>query len=1324
MASRLYNSLAELLVMVGLDQDTGLKPAQVAVHRCCSEDKIDPLYNNIYEPNVLASISAHVAMFPQALPNQDTSYPPLHPLDKHIKEATLHSPGKSYDKRSMTLGRPSIVAKTMTTLGEEEDAANKLRTSTIGRRQTIATRRPTMVGLEAGRRASRKISVNVKPAELPISQDVLNSLAVFCYPDGMKVFNQPKKEEVHYLVLTDLAGERSYATCLTFYRPFIVEKDAEEENCYKAELDVFPSTELKISKSRCFVPTCCVLISKYPYFTVMRDALSGLVPKLKSNPLCTIHILEDFALQLSSTPVPPSGKLAIKFNLDNIPLTLYPPADPRRPVVDMYLNLAFQCFTVDTILDIICSMLTQQRVVFMCSNYGTLTLIMESFLNFIQPFAWRFPYVPTVPLRLLTLLEATGTFIMGCNSRHEEQVSQIEGIVRVNIDKGTCHICHTLNVPQMPEPPVLDFKSAVQRLHMSYDAECLIRPTLLTWEESKKAREQYQVQINRDIQAACLELMVNLFRDVKEYIKGEPKKFIVPAFLDSRDSTEKPFYKEIAETDLFKLFVKERTQRKDYFDEWDDKTQWMNRSSGGLQMNDINDMIRPAHMIRRHSSSSFVSSPAYRSSSKIELTEYELPEYRHRGGPALYRDTVTQLTSKIEACRTSNTFSLKSSLLYLRGMLNVALGEKIKGLEDFDNLSKFDSRLVPQSTINEILVNLTKEENQELAEMEFFQRYVQAQKIAEKKQNKNEEITMEFEMIPQDPLGYIQFSDLIQQLDIAADNDTIKRLFKSLLILSGGRKDPEQILDPSYLALFYECWKEAEWQCRGVHAKIDDVLDPSEGILKVSELIRAAGEENYGTGYLIMTQKRLCFLQDGSNHCLNVMRLNDIQALEKTYQGIIKGEDALRIHSKEKDKKPFVAILKEDRNSWFILLNEMWEGKQMSIDDPGIIQQAAKNVLVMDALIKCFEEERISHSEIEKTIVQMCQFSRPRELKRDGSSRRSNNGANKEQSKGFLQHRINPNEKETSKCTIEALLYTPGKRNGQNGEDSTPNLWCAMANGKMWVYDGSTWIRENRYIKTPNGERVVCLVAVGDQQIWAGSLDTIIYVIDRETRNANSQLKAHRDFLCNMVVSDDQSTVYSASLNGQVIEWDTNTLEKVREIRVPLAPSQTLRNIKLVNKEIWCCTTTSILVLSNDGEAQRKLVYEGHDKAPVKFECFLVTEYNEVWIGCSSISEVLIFNADTFKKVSALTLDKCRGFTKMVLVQDKIWVGSKALDSDSPGYIYILNAKDHSPEQMLDVHTDTIRSLCTAENRYVMSGAGSRDGKVAIWRTSAMNPNK
>lgn len=64
----------------------------------------------------------------------------------------------------------------------------------------------------------------------------------------------------------------------------------------------------------------------------------------------------------------------------------------------------------------------------------------------------------------------------------------------------------------------------------------------------------------------------------------------------------------------------------------------------------------------------------------------------------------------------------------------------------------------------------------------------------------------------------------------------------------------------------------------------------------------------------------------------------------------------------------------------------------------------------------------------------------------------------------------------------------------------------------------------------------------------------------------------------------------------------------------------------------------------------------------------------------------------------------------------QIWVGGTGLSQGRPkGKIYVIDAERRTVEKELVAHSDTVRALCSAEDRYVLSGAGREEGKIAIW---------
>lgn len=135
---------------------------------------------------------------------------------------------------------------------------------------------------------------------IPGGVDLL-ALPQLCFPGGMCVASEPKEDYIHFLVLTDVCGNRTYGVVAQYYRPL------HDEYCfYNGKSHWEPS----MSSARRFVPFAVCVVSRFPYYNSLKDCLSCLLTHLK---LCkdfeVDNHIKDFAARLSLIPSPPAGPL-------------------------------------------------------------------------------------------------------------------------------------------------------------------------------------------------------------------------------------------------------------------------------------------------------------------------------------------------------------------------------------------------------------------------------------------------------------------------------------------------------------------------------------------------------------------------------------------------------------------------------------------------------------------------------------------------------------------------------------------------------------------------------------------------------------------------------------------------------------------------------------------------------------------------------------------------------------------------------------------------------------------------------------------------------
>lgn len=1237
--NKMLNSLIEICIVAGMDQDTGLVPSSRQEGKKEGTDCIP--YSTVFETSVLAAISGETALFPCTSTEVDGE--PFYP---------------SYG--------------------------------------IMCT--PTKGG--ARRRRGSCVPGMPKPAELPLGLDVINSLPPLCFPDGGLVCKKRKPVSCHSLVLTDIEGNRKYCACMTFYRAFIIQEVQSGDTPRKYNLLYMDNkVDEKVLQDSpqavCFVPTCCCLISKWPYFSLMKDCLSCLLPQVMTTDVRSFRMaLMGFVSQLAMVPVPPPGSLALEFELCGVKHLLRPADDPETRVIDMELHYPFLYFSLDDILLLIGCILTQQRIVFLSSSYSVLTLVIESFFTFIQPFSWSWTYVPILPSALLDLVEAPGAFIMGCHASHKTQIQRVatqmdelSSIAIADIDDGTVTLHPKAKIPRLPTYVTDMFKFRMKNAELHFDKVIAERQTFFTLEEFRREREAFVRKFQQLVLASTLEMMLRMFSDMKTCIVQQGDLFFdLDSFIESKPFGDQDFYREVCKSHAFSTFLYDLIrdpEKTDYFTLMAQRTR----------------VIPKAAPIRKRSSSSVpipVISDEFFVNPQANLSIFTLPPFASEGiyTGSFYAAYLKSLDEKISEL-TIKSSSLVANYLYLRGMLRVACGQNLKAVDDFFLVSSRNVQIFPTKTVQEIMCKLHDSELEELRTRHFWRKAEHLRRQAEEKvhfrRDRKEVVTS---AIPSSPLKLPEFVKHVSRLQIANSQDGGERLFQALATNSS------MVVEPETFAAFYEAYTQASGKARSV-SLYNTLLGENEYVLKVSsQLVKT----NRGMGFLVLTVNRLLFLETGRKDCHTVVNVKDIKTVEAiNYSGAIlaftRGVTAIEITSKSQPSMSFVASLKEEKDFWLKCLLELQAGYKMAdaLKDPAIIECAAQNVMMADAL------RHSGYSEQTVTLVLYLN------TQSESNSQLSNH------TRKALFRRVDPLPQDMEKTTVEALLFLPELKDGK------PKVWCAMGSSVIVVIDADAWEYET-HMKHAK-ERVNCLLAVGQDQVWAGSQDNTIYIINTQTGKADQQLSGHRDILSHMIETQDRqghTTVWSASSNGQIVGWDPVTLTAKKELQVEVGrrDEKTLYWFCAIGKTFWCATRFSVYVINYVEDKSDTKVLTPKKDEPMSIDCMCAVSDTRVWSACNRSAHMVIWNTATYEKdhrtlcsCGKCPMCKCGGFTSMIRVDQQVWVGSKS------GTIYVMNARTVKVVMELSLHVDRIRAMCITDYGHVITGPGSRDGRIAVWKS-------
>ncbi|XP_045037482.2 DENN domain-containing protein 3 isoform X3 [Desmodus rotundus] len=1183
--------------------------------------------------------------------------------------------------------------------------------------------------------------LDAEDVSVPNGVDLL-ALPQLCFPGGLSVASGPKEDCVHFLVLTDVCGNRTYGVVAQYYRPL------HDENCFYNGRPHWESSWPTVSAAGCFVPFAVCVVSRFPYYNALRDCLSCLLVHLK---LCkdfeVDNHIKDFAAKLSLIPSPPPGPLHLVFNMKPLQVVFPSRADPESPVIDLDLHLPLLCFRPEKVLQVLTCLLTEQRVVFFSASWALLTLVAECFLAYLHPLQWQHAFVPVLSGQMLDFLMAPTSFLMGCHLSHFEEVSkEADGLVLVNIDTGSVTSSSDEDV-DIPDIPLLAAQTFVQRvqslqLHRELDLAHLGASTDLN--DGRARRRAWQQRLNGQIQRLTLQLLVSIFREVKNHLNYEHRVFNSEEFLKTRAPGDQRFYKQVLDTYTFHSFLKARLSRRmDAFAQLDLSTQSEEDRIGGMlvsprrptmekmasrkrspqhtahrrmvvSMPDLQDIAIPELPPRNASLRDDIPGSRGRGSSSgddvLDVSPrptytFKIPEVHFplvsQCVQAYYCDCVA-LLSKAMSCLAPDNSVLLARYFYLRGLVHLMQGQLLDALLDFQSLYKTDLQIFPADLVRRAVQSMAGPMRAQAESRPELRRLISEVLEQPGEAPKADDRVKHFEL-PSKHMQLDEFVRRVQESGIVRDVNIISRLFEALTV------GQQKLIDPETFKDFYTCWKEteAEAQEASLPAAVLAHLDKSECVYKLSSSVKTS----HGVGKIAMTQKRLFLLTEGKPGYVDIATFRDLEEVRSTTVAVLFLRiPTLKIKTASK-KEVFEANLKSECDLWHLMVKEMWAGKKLADDhkDPQLVQQALTHVLLMDAVVGALQSPGAIYAASKLAYFDKMKSEMPTAVPKTTAE--------------TLRHKINPSAGETAPQAVDVLLYTPGHLDpAEKVGDANPKLWCALHQGKVVVFDASSWTIHQHCVRVGTS-KLNCMAAVEQSQVWVGSEDSVIYIINIHSMSCNKQLTDHRASVTGLVAQDGPqapSQVYSCSVDGTVLVWNVGTLRVTSRFQLP---GSGLSAISLHGGCLWCCTGNSIMVM-NGCLRQELKIDRGFRERSTSFVAFQLVPEAQLWAVCSGYDDVYIWGLeDLAQPPGRVHLPDCSEAHCMIRVKrQQIWVGGTGLSQGrSKGKIYVLDAERQTVEKELVAHTDTVRTLCSAEDRYVLSGSGGEEGKIAIWTVEQLD---
>ncbi|KAI8896627.1 AEX-3 domain-containing protein [Globomyces pollinis-pini] len=298
---------------------------------------------------------------------------------------------------------------------------------------------------------------------------------IFCFPNDIGFIAQENGKPIdtfHSFIVTESSGRKLYGVCITTHVPptknqsaqledmiskwranNLVESDYEFAQHVQQQLAFEKEKLLKINSGmedsggesvalveekigvleelikpmkksilvdtdNVFVPTCLGILSRFPFYDLLKDWLSHLMGSIieaefERYPFerCVINLIHEI-------PLPPPGKLEIGISIHNHILYGSRPPINTIPILKNYSSYPlFKAMSIENIVTLFELLVTDYKVILLSEHVSMLNLTCEVVTGWLYPLFWHHILIPVLPFRLLNYLEAPVPYLIGIQKK-------------------------------------------------------------------------------------------------------------------------------------------------------------------------------------------------------------------------------------------------------------------------------------------------------------------------------------------------------------------------------------------------------------------------------------------------------------------------------------------------------------------------------------------------------------------------------------------------------------------------------------------------------------------------------------------------------------------------------------------------------------------------------------------------------------------------------------------------------------------------------------------------------------------------------------------
>ena len=381
------------------------------------------------------------------------------------------------------------------------------------------------------------------------------SIALFCFPDGIKIKDNFETPKCFNFVLTDELGDRTYGAVLIFSQEINITLEESFIPIYSPE------------NKKYFIQKAICVLSNLPFYYNSLLFLKELYNIIETGSNRIIPIERAICTFVDSLYLQSNDKL-LRFNINNKNIDYYriPNYGKIWDTNDKYIETLFRLLSYENIITAWEGLLLEKKLYIICSSKNVLSQIANALINLLFPLKWIHVYIPILPERLKVFLDSPVPSIIGIFFHIEINELPQDGLI-LNINKN-CFENYKEKLPPLPSKLNKILMSKLLKLKDQYKLDNPINTE--SWISNQ---EEALIYLGPDtllfpkidtceIRDAFYSFFLALFKNYEKYfpyenkIVGVENVFLRDNFLKEHNSSEaNSFLFLFCDTALFNQFV-------------------------------------------------------------------------------------------------------------------------------------------------------------------------------------------------------------------------------------------------------------------------------------------------------------------------------------------------------------------------------------------------------------------------------------------------------------------------------------------------------------------------------------------------------------------------------------------------------------------------------------------------------------------------------------------------------------------------------------------------------------------------------------------------